>query len=95
MKKVGIKYCGGCNEGYSRVSFVNELKIKYKGILDIENIIEEKTYDFIICVSGCTSNCSDKTNLKSKNEILICKSRFEKEDVHSKIDEILAREYSG
>ncbi len=72
MRRVGIKYCGGCNPDYDRVALVEELKNRLAGYVefvpyDADNI------DRVLAVEGCQTACADLSSVKSR-EIFIIKS---------------------
>ncbi|MBS3758324.1 MAG: hypothetical protein KGY61_06645 [Desulfobacterales bacterium] len=70
MRRVGIKYCGGCNPDYDRVALVEELKNRLAGYVefvayDAENI------DMVLAVEGCQSACADLSSVKNLEVYII------------------------
>ena len=59
-KKIGIKYCGGCNPSYERVEIVERIQNQFKDRFlflpykDHEN-------DLIVFVNGCQRACAFST----------------------------------
>ncbi|WP_313758006.1 hypothetical protein [Tissierella sp.] len=67
---VGIKYCGGCNSRFDRISIVNKIKSDYKEF-EFSYATENEEYDFIIVVNGCHIACAGLQDLKPKKGFLI------------------------
>ncbi len=56
IKKVALKYCGGCNPGYDRVAYVG--KIKSAAGPDVEWVtLDDKRFDAVLLVVGCETAC--------------------------------------
>jgi hypothetical protein len=56
IKRVALKYCGGCNPGFDRVAYVE--KIKSAAGLNIEWVtLDEEGFDTVLLVSGCDTAC--------------------------------------
>jgi hypothetical protein len=62
MKRIGIKYCGGCNSFYDRVGMVEKLARKLKGIA-IFLSYEDFPYDLLLIVNGCMRACADREDI--------------------------------
>jgi hypothetical protein len=85
--KVGIKYCGGCNPRYDRVSEVEKLKKKLPDTI-MTYAKEEETYDWVILVCGCSAVCLKDKKFDTRNgQLIVC----EKGDF-DKVHKILAGE---
>lgn len=67
FKKIGIKYCGGCNPLFDRKKYVQELE-RENGV-PLEIAVEELEYDLIYVVCGCPVCCADISGLKAKEFI--------------------------
>lgn len=89
MKKIGVKYCGGCNPRFNRGDFVRKLKDKYKDLASIEPINENDVFDMIIIVSGCSSACVSCKNVKCTGEIFSVTSKDDFITVSEKIENII------
>ena len=57
MKKVGVRYCGGCNPRYDRGSVFQEIQDRMQDI-DFEIAQEGVEYDALLVIGGCTSCCA-------------------------------------
>jgi len=57
MKKMGIRYCGGCNPRYDRGALVKRITEKHPE-LNIESAKEGVAYDLLLVVGGCSSCCA-------------------------------------
>jgi hypothetical protein len=59
MKKLAVKYCGGCNAAIDRTELVGRLAV----LLAEENsewklvTLRENDYDAVLLVNGCTVGC--------------------------------------
>ena len=67
---IGIKYCGGCNPHYDRTSVLNKIKRLFKDD-KFEYAKENKFYDIIIIIDGCSRACADHSSLKCIEKIFI------------------------
>ena len=63
--KVGIKYCGGCQNRYNRSDFVNEVKAKNT---DVDFVIaqDDDVVDYLLVINGCTAACADISKITSR-----------------------------
>jgi hypothetical protein len=58
-KKVGIKYCGGCNPAYERVEMIHRVQFRINDrFLFLHH--EEPDIDALVLVSGCHRACAGK-----------------------------------
>jgi hypothetical protein len=56
-KKIGIKYCGGCNPAYERVKIIDRLQSRLKDqILFLRN--DQKGLDVLVLINGCPRSCA-------------------------------------
>lgn len=56
MKRVGLKYCGGCDPAYDRVEYVRA--IQEAGGDRIQWVpFEAEDYSILVIVSGCDREC--------------------------------------
>lgn len=78
-KKIGIKYCGGCNPTYERVEMVQRVKYKLEDqFLFLRN--DQQDLDAVVLVNGCPRSCVEK-NLNPKEvpcQLIIGESDFER-----------------
>ena len=56
--KVGLKYCGGCNPEYDRVSLVKHIQESLQGKVEFVKP-ESKGVRLILAVEGCSTACAD------------------------------------
>ena len=54
---VGVRYCGGCNPRYDRVTAVGEL-VKMLPGCDLAPTLPGKTYPAVVVVCGCPARCA-------------------------------------
>ena len=64
MKRVGVKYCGGCNPTYDRVKRVEVLMGALKDRIEVVSY-EEAPFDLLLIVNGCPKACADRKNVRS------------------------------
>ena len=55
---IGVKFCGGCNEGYVRSDAFDTLKNHFKDRVSFEFVKEGGKYDALLLLSGCTNRCA-------------------------------------
>jgi hypothetical protein len=56
-KKIGIKYCGGCNPHYERVEMIQRVQSLLKNRF-IFLRYDQKDLDALVLVNGCPRSCS-------------------------------------
>jgi hypothetical protein len=56
--KVGLKYCGGCNPEYDRVSLVKHIQESLQGKVEFVKP-ESEGVGLILAVEGCSTACAD------------------------------------
>jgi len=56
--KVGLKYCGGCNPEYDRVSLVRHIEESLQGKVEFVKP-ESESVRLILAVEGCSTACAD------------------------------------
>ncbi len=61
-KRVGLRYCGGCNPCYDRTAAVRRLADTAPHCL-LEPFSEGGCYDLILMVCGCLTACASPANL--------------------------------
>ncbi len=65
MKKICVKYCGGCNPQIERSRFVDELKKTLARDLRLEICHSMETWALGILVCGCPVACADRPETRS------------------------------
>ena len=85
----GIKYCGGCNPRFERRKTLESIKEHFQGRVIFENVQEDKEYDFVIVISGCTNCCASYSQYYTKNEFILLWDENHIDRTINKIEEIL------
>ena len=58
-KRIGIKYCGGCNPGYERVEMIERVQFGFDNrFLFLRH--DELDIDALVLMSGCQRACAAK-----------------------------------
>jgi hypothetical protein len=60
-RKVGIKYCGGCNPSYERVEMIQQIQSLLKGRFIFSNH-HQQDLDILVLVNGCPRACANKNS---------------------------------
>jgi len=56
-KRIGIKYCGGCNPGYERVEMIEQVRFRFNDrFLFFRH--DEPDIEVMILLSGCHRACA-------------------------------------
>jgi len=61
--RVGLKYCGGCNPEYDRVSLVRHIEESLQGMIDFVSP-ESEGVDLVLAVEGCSTACADLSSFQ-------------------------------
>jgi hypothetical protein len=56
LKRIGLKYCGGCNPSYDRVEYVREIQ-GAAGDRIAWVCLDERGFSTLLLVSGCDKQC--------------------------------------
>jgi len=56
-KRIGVKYCGGCNPTYERVNMLQQVQSLFKDQLLFPRH-DEPDIEFIVLLSGCHRACA-------------------------------------
>lgn len=67
---IGFKYCGGCNPRYDRKAFYEEFTSIAGDDIVTSTVKDGEFYDYIVVLSGCSSDCADCTRLSFKYDII-------------------------
>ena len=65
-KKIGIKYCGGCNPTYERVEVIEKVQFRL-GDQFLCHHHGDEDIEALILVSGCPRACAGKELILEKN----------------------------
>jgi hypothetical protein len=63
--KVGIKYCGGCDNQYDRTAFLEIIKKTFPQ-LEYEYASEDVLYDVVVFLQGCNKMCASRNYRATK-----------------------------
>lgn len=74
-RKIGIRFCGGCNSGYNRQKVVNRITAAFPDIL-FEHVNPRADYMAVLVVCGCPSACARTEDLSVPEDRLIYISCF-------------------
>ena len=77
-KKIGIKYCGGCNPGYERVEMVQRVQSQFRNRFHFLRS-DEPDVDMLILVNGCFRTCAtrDLNSVKIPHRSITGENDFE------------------
>ena len=56
MKRLAVKYCGGCNPHFDRVKLVESILCELPGLKAVS--YDGTTVDFALVVNGCSRKCA-------------------------------------
>ena len=90
-KRIGVKYCGGCNPTYERVEMVEKIQFRF-GDEFLFHRHREQEGDFLILVSGCPRACADQS---SDQRIVPTYSATGKHDFETLIDWLTTLDEKG
>ena len=65
MKRVGLKYCGGCNPSYDRVKYVRRTQKAAGGQIEWVHV-EAGGFDTVVVVTGCDKACVEGIEYEEK-----------------------------
>jgi sulfite reductase beta subunit-like hemoprotein len=90
-RKVGIKYCGGCNPSYERVEMIQQVQSLLKDRFTF-SIHDQQDLDIMVLVSGCPRACANKN---SNHPEVPSRSIVGESDFKSLIDWLVALDEKG
>ncbi len=67
-KRIGIKYCGGCNPTYERVEMIERVQFRL-GDQFLFQWHGDEEVEALILVSGCQRACADQDSNQDRNSI--------------------------
>jgi hypothetical protein len=56
IKKVALKYCGGCNPGFDRVAYVESVKSAAGPVIEWVTL-DDEGFDTVLLICGCETAC--------------------------------------
>lgn len=75
--RIGVLFCGGCNCYYDREVFYKEIREKLADLCEFTYYREGESYDLVMMVNGCQSECLIGHEYGSP-KLLINNKNFEK-----------------
>lgn len=79
-----VKYCGGCNSRYDRASAVRRIQERIP--IKIKPYDGKTIPDILLIVKGCSSECINKDEFKSKYGIFYLQ---DEKDLQALLEEII------
>jgi len=70
MKKVAIKYCGGCNPRFDRVALTAKLFEAFPQLVPVKSDATDAWMVLVIC--GCSRGCASSHVQSEVGDALIC-----------------------
>lgn len=75
--RIGVLFCGGCNCYYDREVFYKKIRAELADTCDFNYYREDRSYDLVMMVNGCQSECLIGHEYGSQ-KLLINNKNFEK-----------------
>jgi hypothetical protein len=91
--RVALKYCGGCDPTYDRVSYQERIAEAAADAIEWVSI-EDPPFEAVLVINGCARACKEK-DLASELQWRIISVRDDHADPISIIKKILKREVSN
>lgn len=60
LKKVAVKFCGGCNPDFDRVHYLDLIRSGANDAIYWVQVEGESSFDFVLFVNGCPVCCCEK-----------------------------------
>jgi len=58
-KRIGVKYCGGCNPGYERVEMVDRIQFRFNDRFSFLRY-DEPDITMLVLMNGCQRTCASQ-----------------------------------
>lgn len=84
-----FKFCGGCNPRYDRVNMLNEIKKHFDGKVQFEIAQENKEYDGLLIIGGCTNCCPEYKYILTKTDPVLVWDNTNYQVAVNKINDIV------
>jgi hypothetical protein len=76
-RRVGVKYCGGCNPHYDRLALAEDLRARLGGEIAWASP-EARDLDLVLAIEGCQTACADLSPFEgSEIRIITCREDAE------------------
>lgn len=66
----GVKFCGGCNPRFQRAEAMEAVRRHFMGRIEFEYADEDKEYDLLLVIGGCTNCCASYDHYKVRRFFL-------------------------
>ena len=68
--RIGVKFCGGCKETYSRSNFYQRIKRELKEF-EFTYAAGQTEYDALLVICGCKSACASLEGLRARKGAVV------------------------
>jgi len=68
MKRIAVKYCGGCNPRYDRAAFAAKFFSDFLKLSQVGWDAKEPCLSLIIC--GCSRGCADHSKMQGEKKTI-------------------------
>lgn len=89
MRRVGIKYCGGCNPRFERVALIEKVREHFQGKIEFESAKEGQMYDGLLVVGGCSNCCPSYEHFETETEPILIWDQEHYETLIAKINKLI------
>lgn len=89
MRKVGLKYCGGCDPAYDRVAYFNEIRSAAGNRIDWVRP-EDLDFEALLIINGCNTACPER-DLSNGRKVSVLSLRNNEMDPERVVEILLAR----
>jgi hypothetical protein len=88
---VALKFCGGCNPDYDRVSVAESIRTGLEGRVEFRSTADCSGIDIVLVLAGCQTACADLSAFEDCEAILIHSA----EDADREVAAIRSRQEKG
>lgn len=84
MRRIGVRFCGGCNPRYDRGAAFRCIKAQIdreRGDLVLEHAQEGQVYDGLLIIGGCQACCAGYDQFDNRGPVLKMYAASEVPDV--------------
>lgn len=90
MKKIRVKYCGGCNPRYDRKAVTEAIRLACPQAEVIERH-EDGPVDFVTVICGCPAACASHEELQGRHGKVVISSHEERDMVLAAVKGLCGR----
>ena len=78
MKRIGVKYCGGCREQYDRKAEFERIRKELSNEeVEFVTVRDGGSYDELLVLCGCPAKCADVSGYDVRGSIVTVDSEGE------------------